>query len=432
MTAARATVLSVPRQPLTTLRLGGAMLLHRPGASLRGNMPLARRYRTPIPQSPGSPEFEAVLDQKRLPRADYGSITWLVDGPGFFPELDRLIDGARRSIDVQVFIFDNDSVGVRTAERLKLRSGEVPVRVLFDDLGTSVAHAVAPDTPGPKGFIPPADMGGFLEADSHIRARRTLNPWLVCDHTKLLVFDQQTAILGGMNIGQEYYSEWHDLMARVEGPIVQPLARMFNRAWRKNGPWGDLALLRKPERLTEAPQPVHGCVPMRILRTDPAEGRDEIHDALMLAIRGARQRIWIQTPYFCESNMVGAVAAAAARGVEVRIILPGKSDSPIMQAANLSASADLISAGARIYHYPGMTHMKVVICDGWATFGSANLDTLSMKINRELNLAFCDPDTLLRLERAVFAKDFKISKQITAADAGGLGNRLVRIVTDQL
>ncbi len=291
---------------------------------------------------------------------------------------------------------------------------------------------MAPDTPGPRGFLPPADMGGFLEDGSQVRARRILNPWLTSDHTKLLVFDQRTAILGGMNIGQEYHGEWHDLMAKVEGPIAHSLARKFNRTWRKNGLWGDLALLRKPERLTQPPPPVPGCIPLRVLRTDPAEGRDEIHDALMLAIRGARQRIWVQTPYLCHANIVGAMAAAAKRGVDVRVILPGKSDSTIMQAANLSAADDLLRAGARVYRYPGMTHMKVAICDGWATFGSANLDTLSMKLSRELNLAFADPATLRGLERAIFAKDFPVAKPLTLADTAGFGNRLVRILTDQL
>lgn len=432
VTAVRATVLSIPSQPVTTLRLGGAMLVHRPRASLQGNSPLARRYREPIPEAPGTPEFEALLDRKHLPRPEPGTLTWLVDGAAFFPELDRQIHQARESIDIQVFIFDNDSVGVGVAERLKQRSNEVKVRVLFDDIGTSVAHAVAPDTPGPRGFIPPADMGGFLERGSHVRARRILNPWLTCDHTKLMVFDQHTAILGGMNIGQEYHGEWHDLMARIEGPITHSLARKFNRTWRKNGVWGDLALMRAPERLIPPRPATPGCVPLRILRTDPAEGRDEIHDALMLAIRGARQRIWVQTPYLCHSNIVGALAAAAARGVEVCIILPGESDSAIMQSASRSAADDLIAAGAQVYQYPGMTHMKVVICDGWATFGSANLDTLSMKINRELNLAFSDPATLRRLEQAVFAKDLPIARRLTRDDTAGLGNRLVRILADQL
>ncbi len=432
VTAVRATVLSIPRQPVTTLRVGGAVLINRPQASLEGNTPLARRFRNPRPETPGARDFEELLNRRGLPRPERGSLSWLVDGKNFFPELSRQIESARRSIDIQVFIFDNDSVGVRVAEQLKTRAGEVAVRVLFDGMGTSVAHLVAPDTPPPHGFIPPADMGLFLGSGTGVRFRRILTPWLVSDHTKLLVFDQKTAILGGMNIGQEYHGEWHDLMARVEGPVVTSLARNFNRTWRKNGVIGDLALLRKPARLSAARASEPQDIPLRVLRTDPAEGRDEIHDALMLAIRAAKRRIWVQTPYLCHANIIGALAKAAERGVQVRVILPGSGDSVIMHAANYSAAADLIAAGVEVYRYPGMTHAKVAICDGWATFGSANLDTLSMKINRELNLAFSDPATVRSLEKEVFDLDFPVCKRLRAEDVGGFGRRLVRVLADQL
>lgn len=166
---------------------------------------------------------------------------------------------------------------------------------MFDDLGSTFAHTSAPETPGPPGFVPPSDIHAYLQHQSKARARRTLNPWLSSDHTKLLVFDQRTAFLGGMNIGREYFSGWHDLMVGVEGPIVRPLSREFNRTWRKAGPWGDLALVRKPA-IFERPKPVAGGVPLRILRTDLAEGRHEILEATLLAIRGARRRVWIETP----------------------------------------------------------------------------------------------------------------------------------------
>ena len=139
--------------------------------------------------------------------------------------------------------------------------------MLFDDLGNTLAHASAPEPPGPSGFVPPPDMSAYLRKDSKTRARRTLNPWLVGDHTKLLVFDQQVAIIGGMNIGREYYSEWHDLMVRVEGPIVRSLSREFNLAWGKAGPLGDLAIFYKPAIL-QSQTSVTGEIPLRILRTD--------------------------------------------------------------------------------------------------------------------------------------------------------------------
>ena len=81
--------------------------------------------------------------------------------------------------------------------------------------------------------------------------------------------------------------------------------------------------------------------------------------------------------------------------MDVRVVLPGRNDSTIMDASNLAAARRLIQAGARVFRYPGMTHPKVMICDDWATMGSANLDTLSLKINRELNIAFADGKPLM-------------------------------------
>jgi len=432
MVAVRATAVSAVTHPITTARSGLAFVYHRPRASINGIRPLPARLRKPLEVAPGTPGFEALLDKRGLPAAEPGRLSWLVDGDGFFPELKRNIAAARHSIDIQIFIFDNDDTAVHIADLLKARSSELPVRVLFDDLGTTAAHTVAPETPAPPGFIPPADIATHLRTDSNLQVRRILNPWLTCDHTKLLVFDQRTAILGGMNIGREYRSEWHDLMVRVDGPIVHTLARQFNRAWHRAGPWGDWARSHKSRVDFQPAVRSAADIPLRVLRTDPAKGRYHILDAKLLAIRGARERIWIQNPYFAHSKIAGAVQAAAERGVEVRVIIPSRADSTIMDAANLAVSADLIRAGAKVYQYPGMTHMKVMICDGWATCGSANLDTLSLRINRELNIAFSDPAAIRELEKQVFLPDFAISRPLKHEDTIHPVNRLARILADQL
>ncbi len=433
MTVFRATAVAAVRQPVTTVKLGIANVWHRPREVVVGNIPVDLVPQTGLEEAPGTWEFEKLLDERGFPRAESGTVEWLVDGPGFFPELDRQIASARRSIDVQVFIFDNDDIAVRYADRLKRRADEVAVRVLFDDLGSTFAHTSAPETPGPRGFVPPADMHGYLEADSKVRARRNLNPWLTCDHTKVLIFDESTAILGGMNIGREYYSEWHDLMIKVEGPVVDTLSRGFRSAWDKAGPLGDLSMLaRQSSRKQPSPPPVAGAIPMRVLLTDPAVGRHEILSATLLAIRGAKKRVWIQTPYFSHDDIALACETAARRGVDVRVILPARGDSTIMDAGNLSTANGLIRAGAKVYRFPGMTHMKAMICDDWVCAGSANLDTLSMRINRELNLAFSDRDSVRDLERKVFLPDFRRSKRIREEETQSIGAGLAEVVADQL
>ena len=429
--ALRATALAAVRQPVTTARTGLALLWHRPREVVSGNLPLDLELRPQPVELPGTEDFEALLDRQGLPDRESGALEWLVDGPGFFGELDRQLAAAAHSVDIQLFIYDNDDVAVRYADTLKRRAADLPVRVLFDDLGSSFAHTAAPETLGPRGFEPPPDIARYLRQDSRIRVRRTLNPWLVCDHTKLLVFDRRTAMLGGMNMGREYFSEWHDLMVKVEGPIVGRLSREFDLAWRKAGPWGDFAPVRK-SAASRRPAPVAGGVPLRLLRTDAARGRHQVLDATLLAIRAARKRVWIQNPYFAHDDIAQAVEAAARRGVDVRVIIPSRGDSTIMDGGNLGTARGIIEAGGKVYRYPRMTHMKVMICDGWGCVGSANLDTLSMRINRELNLAFSDPATIRELERRVFLPDFRISPRIRLKETSSALAPLAEAIADQL
>jgi cardiolipin synthase len=431
LAAMRATSLAAIRQPVTTTKHGLAILWHRPREIISGNLPRLTSSKPALAQAAGTPEFEALLDRKHFPRAESGSLKWLVDGNRFFPELDRQIAAANKSIFLQVYIFDNDDIAVRYADILKRRSADVSVRVLFDDIGSASAYSSAPATLGPRGFVPSVNMHAYLKDHSKVHSRRILTPWLAADHTKLFVFDQRCAMLGGMNIGREYFSEWHDLMARVEGPVVDTLSREFRRAWRKAGPWGDLALLRKPA-VFRHPRPGTGGIPLRVLRTDPAEGRYEILKASLLAISGARKRVWIENPYFANDDIAVAVEAAARRGVDVRVIIPAGGDSPIMDAGNLATANGLIRAGAKVFQYPKMTHAKAMICDDWASFGSANFDTMSLRINRELNLAFSHRDAVQDLARQLFEPDFQQSKRLQLSETQAITNGLAETLADQL
>lgn len=430
-TTLRGTAVAAIRQPITSTRQGIAVFWHRPREIVAGNLPVSPESGTPLENAPGTPRFERMLDSEGFTRAEYGALTWLVDGERFFPELDKQIASASSSIHAQVYIFDNDDIAVRYADRLRKRSADVKVRVLYDDFGSMTAQLSSPMTKPPAGFVPPSDMKAYLEGGSEVQVRRTLNPWLVADHTKLLVFDNRTAILGGMNIGREYYDEWHDLMVRVDGPVVAKLSGIFHKAWKKNGPMGDLALFSTPKRF-EKPSPIPGQIPIRVLRTEPGVGKHEIRDSILLAVRGARERIFIENPYFANDEILRAVLAAAKRGVDVRVILPAKGDSTIMDAGNLSTARDLIRAGAKVYRYPRMTHMKVMVCDDWVTVGSANLDTLSMRINRELNIAFSDKAETERLVGTVFRPDFALSRRIGIEETRAPASILAETIADQL
>jgi len=428
--AAKGTLLGLARQPVTTVVVGGAVLWQRPRELITGNFPGKREFRYAADQAPGTDGFEALLDKKDLPQPVGAKITWLVDGQRFYPELEREIRNARATIDVQAYIFDTDDVAVGIADLLKRRSAETQVRAVFDDLGSTSAAGDVPETPFPPGFKPPASMSRYLrEGDSQVKVRSMLNPWLVCDHTKLHVFDSRVALMGCMNIGREYRSEWHDLMFRVEGSAVTELQRDYDRTWARTGPFGIVAGLRGHRRVP-VNAPVSGEIPIRILRTDPAAWRYEIQKAMLLGIRAARQRIWIEDPYIANDDITEALKDAAKRGVEVRVIYPDDNDSKIMDIANRAFANDLVEAGGKAYAYPGMTHLKAMICDDWACVGSANLDTLSMRINRELNIAFRGKAAVNELISKVFTPDLARSKRhVREKQPGGA---LVEAVADQL
>lgn len=152
----------------------------------------------------------------------------------------------------------------------------------------------------------------------------------------------------------------------------------------------------------------------------------------MAAIHGSRKRVWIETPYFSSDQMVRAAQAAARRGVDVRVIFPEKNDSNLMEDSNLATARELILAGVKVYHYPGMTHLKAMICDDWAMVGSANLDILSMRLNRELNLAYSDRSSVGKLQDSVFLPDFKKSRRIKLKDTRSPTSRITELLADQL
>ena len=429
-TTLRGTVVSAVKQPVTTVRQGLAVVWHRPSVVVTGNIPADLLAAAELRETPGTPAFEKMLDDENFPAAYEGNLKWLIDGD-FFTELDKQIAGAKKSIRLQFYIFDNDDIAVRYADKLKARSREIDVDVLYDDMGSLTAWFSAPKATPEKGFEAPGDMKQYIEEGSKVEVRRSLNPWAVADHTKLIIVDDRSAILGGMNMGREYYSEWHDLMVRVEGPVVGALADISKRKWRLAGPFGDFGLFTKI-RKSKRPAEGSNSIPIRVLRTESGDGVHEILDATLLALRGAKRRVYIQNPYFASDEIVAEVRAAALRGVDVRVVMPAEGDSRIMDAGNLATARVLIEAGAKVYRFPVMTHMKVMVCDDWATVGSANLDTLSMLINTELNIAFSDKGEVEKLVRVLFRPDFAKARRMGVKETLKPEVGFMEAVADQL
>lgn len=418
---------SVVSNPVSGTRKGISMWLRR--STLLGDSIFKQRALLNSAYTEGA-DIDEALDLLGLPRPLPGKVDYLVDGGEFFPALHHSVNRAKQSIDTQVFIFDNDDVATGFADRLKERSREVKCRVLMDRMGSIGSWWTSPETPLPQGFQSPSSMPHYLREGSLVKARTSQNPWLVADHSKLVLIDGEEAYLGGMNIGREYRYEWHDLMVRVRGPIIAELQNHFNRSWRLQGPWGDWSMPFYRKLKPDPAPAVAGHYPIRLLRTTSM--RVEIERALLTAIRMSRKRIYLQNSYVTSESLLQELLAARKRGVEVNFIFPIKNDSKLMDTANRVFATALLKQDCNVYAYPKFTHVKAAIIDNWACIGSANLDGLSLRINGELNIAYSNPEAVEALRERVFLKDMRASRKLKKGDLKVPSISLGDIILQQL
>jgi cardiolipin synthase len=262
-----------------------------------------------------------------------------------------------------------------------------------------------------------------------VHVREVANIWLAGDHTKTIIVDNRVAFLGGMNIGREYRYDWHDMMVEVEGPVVSEISREFHRAWVSSGFLGDLQRLLNRDKVTPVPAGT-ADYPMRLLYTRP--GNSQILRAQIAAMRQARQYIYLQNPYITSDVMLYELVKARRRGVDVRVIMPYRSDSGVISRSNVLAANDMLRNGIRVYIYPGMSHLKAAIYDGWACLGSANMDNLSLRKNREMNLATAHPPAVAALLEQIFHPDMEHSVELTSPLPHNWSDYLAELLADYL
>lgn len=372
-------------------------------------------------------DFERQLDRLTGTHQTKGTVDFRVDGEEYFTRLERAIDDATSSIDIRTYIFDNDDYGVEIADRLKRRSATVRVRVMVDGLGNTQAMQVDPDSM-PVDFLPPLSMADYMENDSDVRVRYVANPFLTGDHTKTTIIDGRIAFVGGMNIGREYRYDWHDLMMELRGPVVDDLQFESDKAWARSGILGDIAnFVRYIEGKKELAEEIGA--PIRILQTRNFDS--DIYTAQLAAVRNARSYIIIENAYFSDDLMQFELAKARRRGVDVRVILPAAGNHGALNASNKVATNMMLENGIRVFIYPGMSHVKAAIFDGWVCVGSANLDKLSLQVNKELNIATSDPEIATKLMQKVFLPDLAVSEEIFEPYSIDLRARLAEMVVDE-
>ena len=372
--------------------------------------------------------FEKILDKATGTRSDTGRIRFLVDGDEYFCRLTTSIANAKESVDIRTYIFDNDDYAVEIADHLKERSNDIRVRVMLDGLGNMMAMQADSDTM-PAEHKGPLSMRMYLEHESRVKVRNVTNPWFTGDHTKTTIIDKKLAFVGGMNIGREYRYDWHDLMMEVSGPVVDKLQYESDKAWARASLFGDFAnfvafMKGKKEHADKDGYPV------RVLQTRNFDS--DIHKAQIAAIQNAQSYILIENAYFSDDRTIYELAKARRRGVDVRVIIPLRGNHGPLNASNKVTINKLLEHGIRVYEYPGMSHVKAAVYDGWASVGSANFDKLSLKVNKELNLATSDPDTVQALLDQVFIPDLMMSKEINKPLEVTVATRFAEIVVDEL
>lgn len=374
--------------------------------------------------------FEDKLNKTLGTRTSHGAMDFLIDGDEFFTRLTDAIIAAKKSIDVRIFIFDNDDYAVSIADLLKKRSKEgVKVRVLLDGMGQVMGEGKVPEDL-PQGFTPPSSMESYLRKGSNIQVRVRPNAWFKADHTKTIIIDEELFFTGGMNIGREYRYHWHDMMMEVRGPVLAEIMKEFEIAWAHAGAWGDLGYLQSVFNKLAVNRGHEGHPPLRTLYTrlnDP-----QIYKAQLLAIKEAKRYIYVHNSYLSDDTIIYELIKARRRGVDVRVILPIHGNHNIMNANNVVSANTMFRSGIRVFFYPGMSHIKAAVYDGWLCTGSANFDKLSLVDNLELNLATSDSKTVESILESLFEADFKESKEMTEPLDQGWKERLAEFLAEHL
>jgi cardiolipin synthase len=329
------------------------------------------------------------------------------------------IAAARTEVLLEFYILRDDWTGHAFLEALGAAVARgVRVRVLADAIGSSETRAAFWGELGRRGI--------------EVRLFHRLLPYLWArafrDHRKILVVDRRVAFTGGMNIGDDYGSTrharagvWRDTHARIEGPTAWELVVVFSEGW----DWaGGEPLSLPPLEVQPAPGPR-----TLVLDSRPWRGHAESASVFAALLGAARGRLFVTNSYFAPlAGTLEALSRAAERGVDVRLLLPGPSDVPIVRHAGHALFAGLLARGVRIWEYQtAVLHAKTVVVDGYASVvGSSNLDVRSFRFNAECNVVVLDEGTGATLEQA-FLKDLEASEPV---DAGGwrrrgLGHRVL-------
>ncbi len=423
-------IISEKRNPVRTLAWCAALLFMPVvglilflvfGRSIKNTRMVSRRHRRKLKRVDWSraPHYsrlrvsDASLRLIRLaetltdaPYTVGGDVQFFTDGASKFQSLKTDLKAARHYILMQYYIFLDDNIGTEIRDILisKAREG-VKIRVIYDDIGSFEVKKNFFDEMRQAGI----EVHPFFEIKFPNFASKV--NWR--NHRKLCIIDGLVGYVGGMNIGDRYISGgnfpvWRDTHLRITGPAVASLQYSFSVDWNIMG-----QPLIEDRPANPEPNAREGIV-MQVLTGGPVSQWPNLAFLFQQAISGAKKRVYIQTPYFLPTEaLLRALQTAALSGVDVRVMLPLKSDATVLSKASASYITECLQAGIKIYFYlPGMLHAKMVIVDDeFASIGSTNFDFRSFEHNFEINVQLYSKEACAQATE-IFLADQKQSQRV--------------------
>ncbi len=337
-----------------------------------------------------------------------------VDPADKFDALKDAIRSAQSHIHLEYYIFRGDGIGAEIRDLLVERANAgVEVRILVDGIGSLRTYRA-------DFFDPLKQAGGQMAVFLPIRFARVLERVNFRNHRKIVVIDGQVGFVGGMNIGDEHLGKsrrigkWHDSHVRICGPAVAELQRIFLTDWlfATNQTLADLRFF--PEVKSVGPDEPAGGALVQIVSSGPDCRWPTIQQLFFQAITGAARQVLIASPYFVpDESLLAALETAALRGLDVRVLLPARSDQLIVTSAARSYYEELLEAGVRIFEYrDGFLHAKTLAVDGhYGSVGSANMDVRSFSLNFEVS-AFIHSEAFAKELHRQFERDMRCSEEV--------------------
>ena len=336
-----------------------------------------------------------------------GTVTTYTFGRDLYDDMIAAIEGARRQVLFETYIWKGDATGERFKRALADAADRgVEVYCIYDGFANLVVSPVFKHFPASMKVLRfPVYAAGWRFFDLRRYGR---------DHRKILVVDDSVGFVGGYNIGDAYETEWRDTHVRITGPGVWDLKRAFADFWNLNR----RRRIRHSERplLLETASTWESSI--RVQRNVPRLWMFPIRSMYLEAINRASRNVWITTAYFLpDQDFVDAMKDAAARGVDVRLLLPLKSNHIVADWVSRGYFSQLLDAGVKILRFKGaMVHAKTATVDGtWSTVGTANIDRLSLQGNYEINVEVIDPGLAATLEE-IFLTDEGNSAPLTRGE----------------